>query len=188
MSVEIIRTERLVLREIDPDIDAGFIFELLNTPKFIKYIGDREVRSEDQATAFIENRYRQMYYDHGYGLYTVTLREDGTPALGSRQIGVCGFVKRETLPDADLGFAFLPKYEGKGYGFESAHAVLNYGRKTLGLTRVLAITTLDNDASVRLLEKLGFQFDKIIESGEESLKLFRSEPGPEFSAQHTCSG
>jgi RimJ/RimL family protein N-acetyltransferase len=173
--VEILKTERLVLRELDPDIDAGFIFELLNTPKFLKYIGDRGVRSVGEAAEFIEARYRQMYLDHGYGLYTVVLKEDGIPALACEQIGVCGFVKRENLPHADLGFAFLPQFERRGYGFESAKGVMTYGRTTLGLTTVLAITSLDNDASGKLLEKLGFEFDKIIESGEETLKLYRSE-------------
>ena len=176
MAVEIIRTERLILREIDPDIDAGFIFELLNTPKFIRYIGDRGVRSAGESAAFIETRYRQMYVDNGYGLYTVVLRKDGVPPLACQQIGVCGFVKRDTLPHADIGFAFLPQYEGRGYGLESAQAAMVYGRSTLGLKTVLAITSLDNDASGRLLEKLGFEFDKIIDSGDERLKLYRSEP------------
>src|SRR5688572_13816832 len=112
---------------MDPDIDAGFIFELLNTPKFIKYIGDRGVRSVDEAAEFIESRYRQMYRDNGYGLYTVVLKEDAIPPLAWVQLGVCGFVKRETLPDADLGFAFLPQFERRGYGFESAEAVMVYG-------------------------------------------------------------
>ena len=172
--MDILETERLVLREMDPDIDAGFIFELLNTPKFLKYIGDRGVRSVAEAAEFIETRYRQMYRDNGYGLYTVVLKEDGVPALACEQIGVCGFVKRETLPDADLGFAFLPQYERRGYGFESAEATMEHGRTKLGLKTVLAITSLDNDASGKLLEKLGFEFDKTIESGEESLKLYRS--------------
>jgi RimJ/RimL family protein N-acetyltransferase len=176
VGVEIIRTERLILRELDPDIDAGFIFELLNTPKFIRYIGDRGVRSVDEAAKFIEDRYRQMYRDHGYGLYTVVLKQDGPRGLASEQVGVCGFVKRETLPHADLGFAFLPRFERQGYGSESAKAALSYGRTALGLGTVLAITSLDNDASGKLLEKLGFEFDKVISSGDESLKLFRSEP------------
>ncbi len=179
----ILETERLVLREMDPDIDAGFIFELLNTPKFIKYIGDRGVRSAGEAAEFIETRYRQMYRDNGFGLYTVVLKEDGMPALACVQVGVCGFVKRETLPKADLGFAFLPQFERRGYGFESSEAVMKYGRETLGLDRVLAITSLDNDPSGKLLEKLGFEFDSIIEVGPETLKLYRSEPGSVLPAQ-----
>lgn len=171
----ILETDRLILREMDPDIDAGFIFELLNTPKFIKYIGDRGVRSAAEAAVFIETRYRQMYRDKGYGLYTVVLKEDGMPALVCEQVGVCGFVKRDTLPHADLGFAFLPQFERRGFGIESAKAVMEYGRKTLGLKRVLAITSQDNNASGKLLEKLGFHFDGKIEVGDETLKLYKSE-------------
>ena len=172
---EILRTERLILREMDPVIDAGFIFELLNTPKFLKYIGDRGVRSVADAAEFIETRYRQMYRDNGYGLYTVELNPNTDP--GPRQIGVCGFVKRDTLPNADIGFAFLPEFEGRGYGFESASAVLAYGRDKLDLKRVLAITSQDNDDSGRLLEKLGFHFESNFESDSETLKLYANEPG-----------
>jgi ribosomal-protein-alanine N-acetyltransferase len=165
--VNILETERLVLREIDSAIDAEFIFRLLNSPKFLKYIGDRGVRSVAEATAFIENRYRQSYRDHGYGLYTVCLKTDRT------QIGICGFVKRDTLPDPDIGFAFLPEYERSGFGFESAAATLELGREKLGIGRVLAITSTDNDASGNLLIKLGFAFDRLLETGDEILKVYR---------------
>lgn len=157
------------MREIDSAINAEFIFELLNTPKFIQYIGNRGVRSVEQAREFIESRYRQSYREHGFGLYTVELKKDGTP------VGVCGFVKRDTLPGPDLGFAFLPEHEGRGYGFESAKAAMEYGRDTLGFTTVLAITSQDNEVSGKLLEKLGFKFERLIESGDETLKLFSSE-------------
>ena len=89
---------------------------------------------------------------------------------------MCGFVRRDTLPAPDLGFAFLPEFEGKGYGFESSEAMMNYGRERLGFSEVLAITTLDNEASGKLLEKIGFAFDKTIETPEgETLRLFRAE-------------
>lgn len=162
----ILETTRLLLRELDSAVDADFVFELLNTPKFVKYIGDRGVRSADDAREFIETRYCQSYRDHGFGLYAVERRRD------SAKIGICGFVRRETLPDADLGFAFLPEYERQGYGFESAAAVMKYGRETFGFKTVLAITSLDNDASGHLLEKLGFSFDRVIGSGGEQLKLY----------------
>lgn len=161
-----IETERLVIREMDAERDAGFIFSLLNSPKFIQYIGDRGVRSKAAAAIFIKERYQQSYRDHGYGLYTVELLSTSTP------VGVCGFVRRETLAGPDLGFAFLPEFERKGYGIEAAAEMLNYGRETLGFDEVLAITSLDNDASVGLLEKLGFAFQREIESGDETLKLF----------------
>jgi RimJ/RimL family protein N-acetyltransferase len=141
----------------------------LNSPKFIKYIGDRGVRCVEDARGFIESRYRQSYRDHGFGLYTVELKGTAQP------VGICGFVRRDTLPAPDIGFAFLPEHEGKGYGFESASAAMNYGLKKLHFTKVLAITTPDNEASGRLLEKLGFEFERLIESGDETLKLFSYE-------------
>lgn len=167
--MKILETERLILRELISDDHAEFILALLNTPKFVKYIGDRGVRSVGQAQDFIENRYRQSYRDHGFGLYAVELKTANTA------VGMCGFVRRDTLPGPDLGFAFLPEHEGKGYGFESATEMLQYGREKLGFTTVLAITSQDNEVSGKLLEKLGFKFDKLIESGDETLKLYSSE-------------
>ena len=111
--MEIIETDRLRLREIDSSLDAEFILELLNTPSFLKYIGDRGVRNAEDAREFIESRYRKSYRDHGYGLYAVVLKAEDAA------IGMCGFVRRDTLPGPDIGFAFLPEYERKGYGFES---------------------------------------------------------------------
>jgi len=168
--VKILETERLSIRELDAEADADFINRLLNSEKFIKYIGDRNVRSSDDARDFIRDRYRKSYEDHGYGLYCVELLDDGTP------VGMCGFVRRNTLPAPDVGFAFLPEFEGRGYGFESAEAMMSYGRERLGFSEVLAITTLDNEASGKLLEKIGFAFDKTIETPEgETLRLFRAE-------------
>ena len=168
--MKIVETERLNLREMDSAIDAEFIFELLNTPKFLKYIGDRGVRSIEQAREFIEDRYRQSYREHGFGLYTVELKRNNTA------VGVCGFVKREHFEFPDVGFALLPDFEGKGYGYESANATLQYGRDKLDFKKVLAITTPDNDVSGRLLGKLGFKFDRIFTSSEgEDLKLYEKQ-------------
>jgi RimJ/RimL family protein N-acetyltransferase len=164
--VQILETTRLSLREIDIG-DSEFVVSLLNTPKFIKYIGDRGVRTAEDARVFIENRYRQSYRDHGYGLYTVALKEVEIP------IGVCGFVRRDTLPGPDIGFAFLPEFEGLGYGFESADAIMGYGRNTLGFSQLFAITSQDNDISGNLLLKLGFSFQEIVTmSNGEELKLY----------------
>jgi len=163
----ILETERMIVRELNSASDAEFICALLNTPKFIQYIGDRGVRSNEDAAAFIDDRYRQSYRDHGYGLYAVEVK-DGT------QIGMCGFVRRETLPGPDIGFAFLPDYERQGFGYESAAAMMNFGRNELGFTTIYAITSPDNDASGLLLEKLGFTFDKLIPSGDETVKLYFS--------------
>lgn len=181
--MSIVETERLVIREMDSAIDAEFIFALLNTPKFIEYIGDRGVRSVGQASDFIENRYRQSYRDHGFGLYLVelqgsdikadTLPNRGVSVRASTPVGICGFVKRDHFQFPDIGFAFLPEFEGKGYGFESANAMLQFGRDALGFSRVLAITSLNNEVSGKLLEKLGFEFERLatMPDGEE-LKLF----------------
>lgn len=156
-----------MLREIDSAVDAEFILELLNSPKFLKFIGDRGVRSIEESAVFIDDRYRQSYREHGYGLYAVERREDGMA------VGVCGFVRRESLSGPDLGFAFLPEFERMGFGLESASAVLQHGREKLGFESVFAITTPDNEASIGLLEKLGFTFTGLIDSPEnEKLRLF----------------
>jgi RimJ/RimL family protein N-acetyltransferase len=165
--MKILETERLFVREIIED-DAPFINALLNSESFIKFIGDRGVRSDDDARLFIRDRYRQSYVDHGYGLYTVVQKADNSP------IGVCGFVRRDTLPGPDIGFAFLPEYEGKGFGTESASAMMEFGRDTLRFEKVFAITSLNNWASEKLLKKLGFDFEGVREvSDDESLKVFR---------------
>lgn len=166
--MNIVETERLVLREVSAE-DADFVLDLLNQPSFKKFIGDRGVRTLEQAREYIENRFTNSYRDNGFGLYLVKLKADETP------IGVCGFVKRDTLPDPDIGFSLLPQYEKNGYGYESAAAVMQYGRETLRFPRVLAITTIDNDSSGKLLEKVGFSFDREIEIGGEVLKLFSCE-------------
>lgn len=164
----LIETDRLILRELDAAADAEFIFELLNTPKFIKYIGDRGVRSVEQARDFINGRYRVSYLVNGFGLYAVEEKAAGTT------VGICGFVKRDYLDHADIGFAFLPQFEGHGYGFESASAMLTYGRANLDFDRVFAITSPDNDVSGKLLTKLGFAFSRIFTTPEgENLKLFQ---------------
>lgn len=168
--MNILETERLILREMDAARDAAFICSLLNSPKFIKYIGDRGVRTAAEAGDFVETRYRQSYLDHGFGLYTVELLSDGT------QVGICGFVRRDTLPGPDIGFAYLPEFEGKGYGYEAAAATMEFGRNKLGFDEVFAITSPDNDASGRLLEKIGFRFERLIDgAGGETLKLFTAK-------------
>jgi [ribosomal protein S5]-alanine N-acetyltransferase len=168
--VKILETERTILREVS-EIDSNFILHLLNQPSFIKYIGDRNVRTIDEARDYIESRFIKSYRENGFGLYAVEFKENKTP------IGICGFVKRDFLPDADIGFAFLPQYERKGYAFESAFAVMEYGKDVLNLKRVLAITTIDNESSIRLLEKLNFKFESLLKlpQSEEQVKLFSSK-------------
>jgi [ribosomal protein S5]-alanine N-acetyltransferase len=171
-SPTIVETDRTILREMDSSADAEFTLRLLNSPKFIKYIGDRGVRSVAEAADFIETPYRKSYRDNGFGLYTVELKADGT------QIGICGFVKRETLPLPDIGFAFLPEFERRGYAFEAARATLEFGRGRLAMTRVLAIVSPANEASAALLLKLGFRSDRSIDSAGEIVDLYDLEFEP----------
>jgi RimJ/RimL family protein N-acetyltransferase len=167
---KILETERTILRELD-EKDAEFILDLLNQPSFIKYIGDRNVRTVEESRVYIKERMIISYEQFGFGMYLVGLKENKTP------IGVCGFVKRDSLPELDIGFAFLADFEGKGYGFESAEAVMKYGKEVLDLNRVLAIATQDNHASHKLLEKLGFEFERLVKMphDEEELKMFSTD-------------
>ena len=168
--MKILETERTILREVTQD-DAEFVLNLLNQPSFIKYIGDRSVRTIDDAREYIASRFAESYKKFRFGMWAVELKETGEIA------GLCGFVKRDGLPDADIGFAFLPQFEKKGYAFESASAAMRYGREMLNLPRVLAITSQDNDASGKLLGKLGFRFERLINlpHNDEEIKLFSSD-------------
>jgi len=160
----VLETERLSLRKLTVD-DAEFILALLNEPSFLRYIGDKKVRSLDDARQYILNGPVASYERHGFGLNCVELRESHTP------IGMCGLLKREELPDPDIGFALLPDFWNQGFAFEAAEAVLKDARN---LPRILAITSLDNEASINLLQRLGFRFEKVVQRSEqgEQLRLF----------------
>lgn len=173
--MKILETERLLIRELI-ESDAEFILDLLNQPSFIKYIGDRNVRTVEEAKHFLETRYRKSYEDNGYGLYLVELSTQHSELR--TPVGICGFVKRDNFQYADIGFAFLPQFEKKGFAVESASALMKYGQEVLGFKEVLAITTQDNESSGRLLEKIGFKFDELIEMpNNEVLKLFSWREG-----------
>ena len=163
----VLETQRLSLREFTVD-DAQFILKLLNEPSFLRYIGDKKVRNLEDARQYILNGPVASYERNGFGLYLVVLKESYTP------IGMCGFLKREELPDPDIGFAFMPEFWSKGFAYEAAAALLQDGRERLKLERILAITSLDNDASIKLLQRLGFGFDRVITlaAGSEPVKLF----------------
>jgi RimJ/RimL family protein N-acetyltransferase len=150
-----IATERLLLRRFSLD-DAPFVFGLVNQPSFLRFIGDRGVRTLDDARTYLANGPLAMYARHGLGLLCVELRSSSEP------IGMCGLLKRETLDDVDLGFAFLPQHWAKGYAVEAALAVLEHGTRDLGLQRIVAITSPDNHASMRVLEKTGFTFERLM--------------------------
>ncbi|PEM51900.1 GNAT family N-acetyltransferase [Bacillus wiedmannii] len=161
----VLETERLVLRWFDIK-DAPFILELVNDPAWIQFIGDKRIKDLEDAKKYILNGPVDMYNKMGFGLYLVERKEDLTP------LGMCGLIKRDSLEDVDIGFAFLEKFRSNGYGFESASAVIEYGVQKLGLKRIVAITTIDNINSGKLLEKVGFLFEKIISDSGEDLKLF----------------
>ncbi|MGH0592308.1 GNAT family N-acetyltransferase [Bacillus pretiosus] len=161
----VLETERLVLRWFDIK-DAPFILELVNDPAWIQFIGNKRIKNLEDATKYILNGPVDMYNKMGFGLYLVERKEDLTP------LGMCGLIKRDSLEDVDIGFAFLEKFRSKGYGFESASAVIDYGVQNLGMKRIVAITTIDNINSGKLLEKVGLQFEKIISDSGEDLKLF----------------
>lgn len=162
----VLETTRLMLRRLEP-ADAPFIFELVNDPDWLRFIGDRQVRSLEDAEAYILNGPVEMYRRLGFGLYLVALKEGGLP------VGICGLIQREELEDVDLGFAFLPQARGRGYAFEAASAIVEHGRRELGLRRVVAIVSPENVVSARLLEKLGFRFEKVLRLTEgDEVRLF----------------
>jgi RimJ/RimL family protein N-acetyltransferase len=166
----ILETERLILRQLAPD-DSSFILELLNEPSFIRYIGDKGVRNLEDARQYILNGPMESYRVNGFGLYLVRLKTNTTP------IGICGILKRDTLPDPDVGFAFLPAFWNQGYAFESAAAVMTHARQRLGLDRILAITSPGNEPSEKLLNKIGLRFERMIKLTADSpeVRLFVSE-------------
>jgi len=168
--VTVVETERLTLRRLETG-DAEFILALLNDPSFLRFIGDKGVRTVDDAREYIVNGPVASYERFGFGLYLTERKDDGVP------IGICGLLKREALKDVDVGFAFLPQFWSKGYAFESASAVMAYGRNVLGLTRIVAITSPHNEASMRLLEKLGMKFESMVRLSEDSaeIRLFASD-------------
>lgn len=165
--MKVLETDRLILRRLSAE-DAPFILQLLNEPSWLRFIGDIGVRTVEDARNYILRGPVEMYARRGFGLYLVELKEEGAP------IGMCGLIKRDSLEDVDIGFAFLPAFWGKGYAYEAASAVMEYGRSAFGLTRLVAITSPDNHASGKLLEKLGFNFERMIKlsSDREEIKLF----------------
>ena len=165
--MNIIETERLSLRPLSAQ-DSEFLIELLNEPSFIQNIGDRGVRTTADAQAYVQNGPAASYAKNGFGLNLVILRETG------ESIGICGLIKRDTLDNVDIGYAFLPRYWSKGYAVESTLAVKKYARDEVGLNRLVAIVDPANASSIRVLDKIGFAFEKMVKlSGDDiELKLF----------------
>jgi RimJ/RimL family protein N-acetyltransferase len=165
--MHILSTERLIARHLSVE-DANFMLELLNDPNWLRFIGDRQVRSIEQARAYILNGAVENYARLGFGFYLIERKEDGC------SIGICGLTQRDYLDAPDIGFAFLPQFCGQGYAGEIASAVMAYARRELGLLRILATTRIDNFRSIALLEKLGMQLKISMDhpEGDRNLNLF----------------
>ncbi len=160
-------TERLILQPTT-SADAEFIFELVNTPKWLANIGDRNVKSVEDAKTYIKKRMTPQLEKLGYGNYTLIRKVD------NRKIGTCGLYNREGLEGIDIGFALLPDFENLGYGYESAAKLLEAGINEFQIKRISAITTKENIASQKLIEKLGLKYVNIIKipDDEEELLLY----------------
>lgn len=167
---KVLETNRLVLRRLSVD-DAEFILGHLNDPSFHRYIGDRGVRTVEQARQYVVDRVMASYERFGFGIYMVELKES------REQIGTCGLVKRDEMEDVEVGFALLPQFWSKGYAVEAARAVMDYAYKELGLHRIVAIVNPGNDRSFRLLEKIGLKFERTIRLSESDseIELFTPE-------------
>ena len=170
MNTYIIETERLKLREFN-SADGEMIFELLNSPGWLKYIGTRSIETTDDAINYIETKLRKGYKESGFGFYLVELKSTG------EKIGMSGLVKRDGLDNVDVGFALLPQFENKGYAYESTAAVMKFAKEQLKLSKLAAITVPYNTPSIKLLEKLGMKFDKKINipGDPEDLLLYEIE-------------
>jgi [ribosomal protein S5]-alanine N-acetyltransferase len=168
--VKILETDRLFLRQLTTE-DAQFILELLNDPSFIRNIGDRNVRTIDDACSYILNGPVASYAKNGFGLYLVLLKETHEP------IGMCGLIKRDGLEDVDIGYALLPRYWSNGYAVEAARATKEYAREVLGLKRIVAIVDPVNAGSIRVLEKIGLHYETMVRLSIDDidLKLFGAE-------------
>ncbi|GJM43097.1 MAG: N-acetyltransferase [Ardenticatenaceae bacterium] len=156
----IIETARLQLGHFSLD-DAPFVLELVNDPSWIQFIGDRSIRRLAQAEAYLQNGPMASYAANGFGLYLVRRTVDGVC------LGMCGLVKRPSLPHVDIGFAFLPQFTGQGYAFEAATAVLHHAQHNLNLSPIIAITAPGNQRSIKLLKKLGLHFQEMISFGQD---------------------
>ncbi|TFF30380.1 GNAT family N-acetyltransferase [Mucilaginibacter psychrotolerans] len=164
----ILQTERLGLRQLST-ADAPFILQLLNTPGWLKFIGDKKVYTLTDAEKYLIDGPIKSYHDNGFGLYLVADKDTGEP------IGMCGIIKRDTLDCPDIGYALMPEYIGKGYAYEIAAAVLQYAQRDLQLSALCAITLPINIPSKNLLEKLGFKSQGPFQmaGSTETLLLYR---------------
>jgi [ribosomal protein S5]-alanine N-acetyltransferase len=158
--LSVIETERLSLREMS-EADAGFVLEILNDPGFIRFVGDRGVRTVEEAARYTSERFVESYRQNGFGLWLVEAKDEKAP------VGICGLVKRKELDVVEVGYAFLPPFRARGYASEAASAVAAYARDALALPRLYAVVNPDNAVSIRVLEKLGMKYERPVRlSGE----------------------
>jgi [ribosomal protein S5]-alanine N-acetyltransferase len=149
-----LETPRLSLRRLTVD-DAPFVVALYNEPSFLENIGDRGVRNVEDAQRFLRDGPLAMYERHGFGLWHVSRGSDGVG------IGLCGLLKRDTLADVDIGYAFFPQFWGQGYAFEAVSATLRHAARAFSLRRVIAVVSSGNTGSIRVLEKAGMRFERM---------------------------
>ena len=161
-------TDRLILKPAEVQ-DADFFLELYNMPSFIQYIGDRNLRTKEDAENYIKSRFIPQIEKLGFGNYVVILKEDHT------KIGAVGIFEREGLDVLDIGFSFLEKYEGKGYAYESANKLKEVAATDFGVHKISAITTKDNISSQKLIERLGLKFQKMVTIPEDVVELMYYE-------------
>jgi [ribosomal protein S5]-alanine N-acetyltransferase len=164
----ILETERLILREFVL-ADAPFMISLLNSPTWLQYIGERNVRTIAEAEAYLLNGSIKSYAENGFGFYAVVEK------ASQQTIGLCGLTQRANLPTPDIGFAFLPDLIGKGFGFEAALATLDFAKNVLKLNKIIAIVQPDNEKSIRLLKKIGMQAKGIIPAQPDDVELMLFE-------------
>jgi RimJ/RimL family protein N-acetyltransferase len=169
--MNIAETSRLVLSKITVD-DAPFILELMNSPGWLTYIGDRNVKTVEEAATYIQNNQLKVYETHGFGYYKVQLKADKLKSIGS-----FGLLKREVLEHVDIGFSLLPEYHGQGFGLEGSTAIMNLAKNTFNIKTVCAITLPENKPSIHLLEKLGLSYQKRVKpfDNDEELLLFAKD-------------
>lgn len=167
--MQILETERLILRQFTLD-DAPFILELLNTQTWLQFIGDRNVHSIEDAENYLLNGSLKSYAENGFGFYAVIEKAE-TSDYTNQTIGMCGLIKRDTLLDIDIGFAFLPNLISKGFGYEIASATLDYALNVLKIKRIVAIVNPDNEKSIGLIKKIGMQFEEMITFGDDGKEL-----------------
>ncbi len=161
----IAETDRLIISKFTLK-DAPFFLELTNTPNWIKYIGDRNLKTVQDVEEYIKNRTLRSYSEFEFGFYKLQLKNEN-----QKSIGTCGLIKRETLDDVDIGFAMLPEYESKGFGYESSLAIMELAQHKFNLKRILAITLAINKKSIKLIEKLGLTFEKKVKPFEDDEEL-----------------